>query len=471
MIQLRGFIFSDMDYQGNIFINKQNIHAPIFNGGIYMVEVKPFKGITYNKEKIKTLDKVMSPPYDIISDKMQEKLYNNDPYNFVRLILGKINSDDTDKNNRYTRAKKSFEEWMQQVILVQSEKEAIYPYRIEYTLKDEKRTMNGFFILLKLDKDYKLVKAHEKTLSKPKADRLNLMRACRANLEPIQLLYIDEKNRLQQSIQRNLTDAAMIRVKGYDSFYHSIWKITDKKLIDQIKETLDEQVLFIADGHHRYQTAINFATEMEKTTGNSDEDAPFHYRMVILANMFDEGLAILPTHRLMKLSIDKDEVITKLKEYFTVETSPRKTEEKNYNTLIDDIKDKLEATEDHKFAMLFKDTYYILTLNDKTAMDKLAQEHSETWRTLDVSILHKIIIEHILGITQDTLEDHVKYTREDEEAIQLVDDGTFDFSFLMNATKIDELKAIAEAGEHMPQKSTYFLPKMLSGLVIYKMEF
>jgi len=436
-----------------------------------MVEVRPFKGITYNKEKIQTLDKVMSPPYDIISEKMQEKLYNNDPYNFVRLILGKIFSEDSDSNNRYTRAKKSFEDWIQQSILIQSDKEAIYPYRIEYMLKGEKRAMNGFFILLKLDRDYKLVKAHEKTLSKPKADRLNLMRACQANLEPIQLLYIDEKDRLQQAIQDNLSEKPLIDVKGYDTFHHSIWKIDDKRLIKQIKETLDEQVLFIADGHHRYQTAINFAEEMERKTGITDKDAPFNYRMVILANMFDEGLAILPTHRLMKLTVNQDDIIEKLKEFFTIEAIPRKTTNKEYNPIIQTIKDKLETTQDHRFALVFKDTYYILTLKDEASMDELAKEQSKTWRTLDVSILHKIIIEHIMGITQESLEDHVKYTRDDEEAIQFIDDGTFDFSFLMNATKIDELKQIAEAGEHMPQKSTYFLPKMLSGLVMYKMDF
>ena len=436
-----------------------------------MVEVIPFKGITYNKEKIPTLDNVMSPPYDIISEKMQEQLYNNDPYNFVRLILGKISPDDTKSNNRYTRAKEEFETWLQKSILIQSDKEAIYPYRIEYTINHQKKVMNGFFILLQLDKEYKQVKAHEKTLSKPKADRLNLMRACHANLEPIQLLYIDEQDRLQQAIQKKLSEEPLIRVKGYDSFQHSIWKLTDEKIISKIKETLHDQVLFIADGHHRYQTAINFADEMKKSTGITDDTAPFNYRMVILANMFDEGLAILPTHRLLTLSVDRNSILKKLSEFFTIEIFPRKQPQTDYKTFAETIKEKLQTKTDHKFAMVFKDTYYIFTLKTESSMDALAKEQSKTWRTLDVSILHKIIIEHILGISQDTLEDHVKYTRDDEEAIRFVDEGTFDFSFIMNATKIDELKAIAEAGEHMPQKSTYFLPKMLSGLVMYKMDF
>jgi uncharacterized protein (DUF1015 family) len=160
-----------------------------------MVEIFPFKGITYNKEKIEKLDAVMSPPYDIISEEMQNELYETHPNNFVKLILGKQFQDDNEKINRYTRAKELFDQWQKQSILVKSDKKAIYPYKIEYSIKNQKRTMSGFFVLLKLDPDYKMVKAHEKTLAKPKADRLNLMRACDANLEPIELLYMDKISR------------------------------------------------------------------------------------------------------------------------------------------------------------------------------------------------------------------------------------------------------------------------------------
>jgi len=433
-----------------------------------MVEISPFKGITYNKQKITHLEKVMSPPYDIISKTMQEQLYANDPNNFVRLILGKIFPDDTSSNNRYTRAKKEFDTWIDQSVLIQSEKDAIYPYRIEYSLEGKKRTMNGFFTLLRLDSEYRQVKAHEKTLSKPKADRLDLMRTCHANLEPIQLLYIDEKDVIQKEIMKKCTDKPLFYVKGYDSFYHSLWKITDEDLINHVKDILKDQSVYIADGHHRYQTAINFAEEMRKKTGITRKDAPFNYIMIIFVNMFDTGLSILPTHRLLKIPIDRDDLITKLNEYFNVETYPRGKE--NSTMLVNTIKENIKTTTHHRFCLLFKDTFYILTLKDESFMDTLAKQYSKTWRTLDVSILHKIIIENILGVTQETLEDHVTYTRDDEEAVRFVDEGEYDFSVLMNATRIEELKAIAEAEEHMPQKSTYFLPKMLSGLVLYKMD-
>jgi len=434
-----------------------------------MVEIAPFKGITYNKEKIGNLDEVMSPPYDIISEEMQNKLYKKHPNNFVKLILGKQFQSDTKKDNRYTRSKQLFDEWQKNSILLESEKNAIYPYKIEYILNNVTKIMNGFFVLLKLDSDYKFVKAHEKTLSKPKADRLNLMRSCKANLEPIQLLYMDNNDAIRKMIDDGI-DMPIINVKGYDGFAHKLWKLEDESLISKIVSELSKEILFIADGHHRYQTAINFADETKKKTGISDESASFNYRMVILANIFDEGLAILPTHRFIKMpNLDLDELLQKLQEYFIVEEKTINATDNDYDRVGKRIISDVKTEDEHKFALYCKKKYYILTLKDEKVMDKLAVNRSKIWRTLDVSILHKIILEQILGINEDTLEDHVRYTRVDSEAAQFVDEGKFDISFLMNATKIGELKAIAEAGEHMPQKSTYFLPKMLSGLVLYKM--
>jgi uncharacterized protein (DUF1015 family) len=434
-----------------------------------MVELSPFKGITYNQNKIGKLDDVMSPPYDIISSEMQDELYNKHPSNFVRLILGKQHDSDTEEDNRYTRAKAQFDKMLKDAILQSDDTSAIYPYKIEYTVDDEKKMMNGFFILLKLDPEYKLVKAHERTLSKPKADRLNLMRHCYANLEPIQLLYIDDNDSIRKTIDEKLNDP-LINVRGYDGFSHSLWRIDDEETISTVVGSLDDKILFIADGHHRYQTAINYAEEMKEKTGNTNDDAPFNYRMVILANMFDEGLSILPTHRFIKKdNVDLEKLIDDLQDYFEIKEK-QNDKGKEYQELIEEIKRDLDSGDSHTFVLYVGDKYFVLSLRDESCMNQFADDHSEIWRTLDVSILHKIILEHFLDITQDNLEDFVKYTRSDEEALRFVDEKKFSFSFLMNPTKIDELKAIADAGEHMPQKSTYFLPKMLSGLVMYNME-
>lgn len=435
-----------------------------------MVEIKPFNGIIYNKDKIKNLDLVMSPPYDIISKEMQEKLYAKNDYNYVKLILGKIFSEDDENKNRYTRAKKLYEKWLDESILIQSDKPSIFPYKIDYEIDEEKKTMNGFFVLLKIDPDYKQVKAHERTLSKPKEDRLNLMRACHSNLEPIQLLYMDKEDFILKRIDKHL-QTPLIDVKGYDGFNHKLWKLEDDKIISEIKDFLEEEILFIADGHHRYQTAINYAKEMREKTGNTDPDASFDYRMVILVNMFDEGLSILPTHRLIKKSdIKFDKIIEDAKKYFSVVEKNIDFSKKNYEELSEKIKNDIKTSGEHKFAVVSKKKYYILTLKDEKIMDDFAENRSEVWKSLDVSILHKILLEHFFRINENNLEDHVKYTRDDCEAVSFVDEGKYDFSVIMNATKINELKAVADEGEHMPQKSTYFLPKMLSGLVSYKME-
>ncbi len=434
-----------------------------------MVEIAPFKGMIYNKEKIKKLDDVMSPPYDIISEQMQNELYKKNEYNFVRLILGKILQDDTETNNRYTRAKHLFDAWEQQGILLPSKMPAIFPYTVQYTVNKEKKQMNGFFVLLKLDPEYKTVKAHEKTLAKPKADRLNLMRACYANLEPIQLMYMDQNDTIRKTLDAAV-DAPLIAVKGYDGFIHQLWRLDNPETIQTILDELEKKILFIADGHHRYQTSINYAAEKQEQTGNTDPDAPFNYIMVVLCNMFDPGLSILPTHRFITMPhVDFDDLTKKLERYFIVEKKSITENEKEYQKIGKKIINEIKTENKHKLALYTKGTYYILTLKDDQIMDKRASDHSKTWRTLDVSILHKLILEEFLDITEKNLEDHVKYTRVDAEAIQQVDEGKYDFSFLINATKIDQLKAIADAGEHMPQKSTYFQPKMLSGLVMYKM--
>ncbi|MEM0493212.1 MAG: DUF1015 domain-containing protein [Candidatus Thermoplasmatota archaeon] len=432
-----------------------------------MVTIKPFKGLTYNKEKIKTLDDVMSPPYDIISENMQNELYNKHEYNFVRLILGKQYPSDSDNDNRYTRAKKLFDEWQRIGVLIDSPGEAIYPYEIEYKVKGAKKTFNGFFTLLRLDPEYKQVKAHEKTLAKPKADRLNLMRTCHANLEPIELLYMDENDHIQDMINQ-ATDEPIISVKGYDSFKHSLWMINNEETIKKITDEFKNKILFIADGHHRYQTSINYAIEQKEKTGDNNPDASFNYIMVVLSNMYHPGLSILPTHRLVKIPGFKPEsFLESMKKYFEIEENKIKTI--NYDKTSKKIIKSIESKKEHKFAMYHKKKYYIFTLKDESVMDEIASEHSKTWRLLDVSILHKLILEKGLGINDANLEDHIKYTKSESEAVKVVDEGLYDLSFLINPTRIEELKSIADEKEYMPQKSTYFLPKMLSGLVMYKM--
>jgi len=423
-----------------------------------MVDIAPFKGITYNKKKV-DVNKVVAPPYDVISKEEQEQLYRKSEYNIVRLILGKEYLDDTGENNRYTRAADFFHRWTDVKILVRSDKPSMYVYEEDYTINGKNKKMRGFIALLKLE-GYETgkVKRHEKTLSKPKEDRLKLMKTCNANFDQIFLLYSDPEKKIDEILDRNAKRKPDYEVK-YNDVVHRLWTITRKDDIDEIVKTMKPKPLFIADGHHRYETALNYRNYMREKHPDFSGDELFNYMMVQFNNM-DERLSILPTHRLIHSipNLNIDRVLEKLKEFFDVEkiTLPEKKGEK--------IVDMLKKKKNKKVFALYHDKKcYILTLKDISVMNMFGSG-SEILRKLDVSILHTLIIEKILGITD--VEKHLKYTRDEDEAVKLVNEGKYQLSLFLNATTLDELKAASEANENMPQKSTYFYPKQLTGLVI-----
>ena len=427
-----------------------------------MVDIAPFKGITYNKKKV-DVNKVVAPPYDVISKEEQEQLYRKSEYNIVRLILGKEYLDDTGENNRYTRAADFFHRWTDVKILVRSDKPSMYVYEEDYTINGKNKKMRGFIALLKLE-GYETgkVKRHEKTLSKPKEDRLKLMKTCNANFDQIFLLYSDPEKKIDEILDRNAKGKPDYEVK-YNDVGHRLWTITRRDDIDEIVKTMKPKPLFIADGHHRYETALNYRNYMREKHPDFSGDEVFNYMMVQFNNM-DERLSILPTHRLIHNipELNVDETLEKLKEFFDVEKMvlPENKGEK--------IVDMLKKKKNKKVFALYHDKKcYILTLKDISVMNMFGSG-SEILRKLDVSILHTLIIEKILGITD--VEKHVKYTRDENEAVKLVDEGKYQLSLFLNATTLDELKAVSEANENMPQKSTYFYPKQLTGLVMNAIE-
>jgi len=423
-----------------------------------MVDIAPFKGITYNKKKV-DVNLVVAPPYDIISKEEQEQLYKKSEYNIVRLILGKEYPDDTGENNRYTRAADFFHKWIDDKILVRTDKPSMYVYGETYTIDGKNKKMRGLIALLKLE-GYETgkVKRHEKTLSKPKEDRLKLMKTCNANFDQIFLLYSDPEKKIDEILDRNSKGKPDYEAK-YDDVVHRLWTVTRRDDIDEIVKTMKPKPLFIADGHHRYETALNYRNYMREKHPGFSGDEPFNYMMVQFNNM-DESLSILPTHRLIYNTpeMNVDEVLKKLKEFFDVEKMilPEKKGEKIVNILKEKKNKKV-------FALYHDKKCYILTLKDISVVNRFGSG-SEVLRKLDVSILHTIIIEKILGITD--VEKHVKYTRDENEAVSLVDEGKYQLSLFLNATTLDELKSVSETNENMPQKSTYFYPKQITGLVM-----
>ena len=310
-----------------------------------MVEVQPFKGIHYNMNKV-DINTVTAPPYDIISPELQDELYQKDNYNLVRLTLGKTFPQDNSTHNQYTRAATLFHDYLEKKILVQDNEPAIYPYQVEYNHEKKKKNLTGFFALLKIDEQYDMVKAHEHTLAKPKEDRLKLMRACQANLEPIELLFHDEENYINNLISHEKDTLTPTMETHSWNGINRCWTVTGD-IAKKICDSFTDKNVYIADGHHRYQTAINYYLENKKA----------QYRLALFVDMDNPGLSILPTHRLIYgvNHLDIKKLLSRAEEFFSIE---EKIVRKGM-PIMEMIKNKK-----HVFA-LYADKVYLLKLKNE----------------------------------------------------------------------------------------------------------
>ena len=442
-----------------------------------MADILPFKGVLYNPEKIKDLSRVATPPYDVISPEEQERFHNRDKYNFIRLDLGREFPEDTDQNNRYTRAAACLSEWRSDKILLQDNEPSIYFYELTYTVQGgSQKIMKGFIALCRLE-DFKTGKIvpHEYTLSKPKSDRLNLMKACQANLSLIFSLYSSPGSRINSSIEKRIGGSApRIDVFDDNNIRHRLWSVSEPAIIDLIKNEMKNNTVYIADGHHRYEASLNYRNELrEKGTATGNEN-PSDYIMMYFANMDEPGLTVLPTHRLLyNLPESKVNGITEgLNSNFLLKYFPFSPngESGARQQLLDAMKNA--APEEHLMGMYIKDDskYILLSIKDDALLRKSSSVKPFEWRRLDVAILQSLILEDMLGLSEESLkkQENLSYVKDIEEALQKVNSGKYQIAFLLNSTKIEEIRDVTGAGERMPQKSTYFYPKFLTGLVFYK---
>lgn len=419
-----------------------------------MPEIKPFKGIRYNLKKLPDLTDVICQPYDQVTNKMEREYKNRSPYNFIRLVLTKY-SEGHNRQREYRDARRYAETWLKEEIFVGDEEEAIYPYWQEFTINKTKYIRKGFVCLVRLEELGKgNILPHEKTLSKPKADRLNLLNITKKDFEPVFLLYTDPENYVNQLLEEACTEKPLIETKDEKKITHKLWKINDSKLIEKIAKSLKSSIFVIADGHHRYETAFNYRNELK----DIDDNHPANFKMISLVNIEDPGLVILPTHRLVKGISDFSLIsfLEKTEKYFVI----KKTDK-------DSITEDLAGIETTAFGFYNSQTAYILSLKSKKAMDEILADRSEDYRNLDVAILHTLLIEDVLGIKPENIEDHIRYERIANDAMRRVDAGAFQFCFLMNPTRSEQVKKVAQNKERMPQKSTDFYPKLISGLVFY----
>lgn len=419
-----------------------------------MPEIKAFRGIRYNPGKVEHLADVVTQPYDQITDRMERAYKDRSPYNFVRLVLTKY-AEGHDRQREYADARRFYDEWSRIEVFTRDLKEAIYPYWQEFSIGDTKYTRKGFICLVRLEELGKGgILPHEKTLSKPKADRLNLLRITEKDLEPVFMLYTDTKHVVNKALEKHCAKEPVFQIIDEKEVTHKVWSIDAAAAITKIADALRDSIFVIADGHHRYETAYNYRNEL----GEIDPGHPANYKMITLVNIDDPGLVVLPTHRLiMNLpDLNLEEFLKKTNKYFDIKKTDRAT-----------IVRDMETQEPGTFGFYSTITAYILRLKSPAVLKKMLTDRSDAYRGLDVAILHNVLIEKVLGVEPDKIEDHVRYERGAEETMKRVDTGEFQIGLLMNPTKPGQVKEVAENRERMPQKSTDFFPKLVSGLVLY----
>lgn len=435
------------------------------------IEVKPLNAVVYNQDKVKMED-VIAPPYDVILDDYRDELEARSDYNVVKLILANNSTNLDDKNNRYNVAFENYQKWLSEKVLVKTEKPCILYLIQNYEKNGKKITRKGFIARNRIeDFESKNILPHEYTMGGPKADRLNLTKKCKANFSQVFLVYSDSQKQIENAI--DYSQKPFIDVTDDLGVQNIVYKIDDEKTLTLIEKVLSDKTCLIADGHHRYETAMNYRNEMRKTVLNSIGNEPWNYVMSYFTNLEDD-LLIFPTHRILTRSIDKNDLLEKVKKYFDVEEISFDANTKD--TMRIKLLENIEKSSKERISMgLYlknQNKFYLLKLRED--VDDILDEYKvpEVLKSLDLIVLHKVIISKELGYTQEEqmAQDGILYIKQESEAFDMIDNGTAEASFIMAYPKIQDIKRISEAGERMPQKSTYFYPKLLSGIVINPLE-
>ncbi len=441
-----------------------------------MATILPFKGLRYNPEKIKDISKVITPPYDVISEEERDGYYELHPNNIIRLILGKNFPGDDQSNNKYTRSAESFDTWRREEILTRETEPALYIYAQEFTLSGKKYIRRGFISLVKLE-DFKTgeIYPHEHTLAKPKEDRMNLMKACNSNLSQVFAFFEDGGSKISNllhKVSEGDSEAGVTPDIDFTDTYgvkNLLWVIKNKKVIDELTLQMKNRALFIADGHHRYETAL-FYRDLIKGSGeapDSDGIYPSDYVMMMCVSMEDPGLQILPTHRLARnvKDLDPEKIKKSLNEIFDIS-------DMGSDCSVETLTRKLsEDAHKHKLAMYIGEgekKFYILTLRDEKHLDQILIDEYTEWKFIDTGILHGVIFDKVLGIQAKNISksESVKYIQGVENSVASVNKGEYQIAFFLNPTKIDQIRNIALKRHKMPPKATYFYPKLMTGMVI-----
>lgn len=429
-----------------------------------MADVRPFSGFRYAPEAVSNLAEVVTPPFDVISPEAQQRYYARHPSNVIRLELGNTTPEDSTLNNRYTRAAQTLAQWRLEQVLRQDATPAYYAYQQMFTHEGQRWTRTSLVARVRLEPwEKQVVLRHEFTRKKDKDDRLQLLRACSMNLSPIMSMYSDPEGRIRPVLGEYLKQPA-IHFPDEVGEEHRLQPVSDPETVARIQEFFAERPLYIADGHHRYETALNYRNELLAMRGELAEEDAANFVMMALIDLDDPGLLVLPTHRLFAdLSSENLAHLTSanLGRCLTV----RELERVDESTLRELARAGETAP---SFLLTTPGQSWLLSLNEPGRARMAGAGHSAAWRDLDVSIAHTLILEDLLRLQPEDLSagKYVRYTHETGEALNAVAQGQAQAALLLNATRVRQICAIADADDQMPQKSTYFYPKLITGLVM-----
>ncbi len=418
-----------------------------------MVEVKPFRAIRYTKKAGK-LEDLIAQPYDKIDAEMQKMYYDKSTYSYCRLTLPM-------EEDRYNIARQRLEQWLKEEILKKDEEPAFYVYFQEFELFGKKYTRKGFIGALKLHPfEENIVLPHEKTHKGPKIDRLNMLKATEHTLEPGFILYSDPDGISTTIFDEISKSEPIIDVVDSLGVRNKVWRLTDKEKIRKIQEVFEGEQLVIADGHHRYETACTYRDMRREQAGKWDENDAFNYRMTYLVPIEDKGLVVLATHRCLtkvEVTAEKEKELSK---YFELKEIPKQ----EIPTFLNN------NTDNHAFVYYQNGKATAMILKDLDIVDKFIKNASDEYKKLDVVILREIIFNAILGIKDPKIDEDIFYERWWTDAVDKVDSGKYKVAFILNPTRAQQVLDIAKKHERMPQKSTDFYPKMISGLTMMDLE-
>lgn len=433
-----------------------------------MADVRPLPGIRYAATA--DLAALVTPPYDVIPPEAQTRYYERHPENIIRLELGRGEPGDDALENRYTRAAVTFAEWRLHGVMCQ-DAPALYLYEQRFAVAGKEHTRLSLLARVRLEPwEAQVVLPHEHTLSKPKDDRLKLLRACAANLSPIMALYEDPDKALAQVFALAQAGEPIADFVDEAGEGHRLWLLHDADVAARVATFFAARQLYIADGHHRYETALAYRDEIAEARKELPPDDAANFVLMALSAIEEPGLVVLPTHRLLR-DLDAAELAAIpafLERYFSVEQRGAMVDEQEMREWL------AQADNEARFALVLPQETLLLRLRPEglAVMAQMAGERggaSEAWQRLDVAVLHELILRKGLSVTEAAVRggEHVSYTRDAAAAIAAVRaQGDAQAAVLLNATPPTAIRDVSRANDRMPQKSTYFYPKLITGLVI-----